>query len=252
MLTFSLEKSLSDRRFNRFPSLDSLWLHLRANGHWTRRVYDLFRMKLKQEHGGLFNDFNDLRLRSSMRSRMSKSYIDELRGIHQHEMDLNNNNDLHQHQSNRSSDCSTIAIHPRQTKSISITVPSIQHRTLCSSCQSTISLQDIQFNHREKSILINPNDLENLTVEEIEKYAYEKDPMKPKTILKSNDRLTVPNIGDYCIRISDPPLSNDQHPIELNETRLSDALGYLRMYKNHNRIHFNSLQFNDREDLQVN
>lgn len=253
MLTFSLEKSLSDKRLNRLPSLDSLWLHVRANGHWTRRVYDLFRMKLKQEHGGLFNDFNDLRLRSSMRSRMSKSYIDELRGIHQ---DLNNNDDLHQYQSNRSSDCSTIAIHPRQTKSISITVPSIQHRALCSSCQSTISLQDIQLTHREKSILINPNDLEDLTVEEIEKYAYEKDPIKPKTILKStiksNDRLTVPNIGDYCIRISDGSLSNEQHPIELNETRLSDALGYLRMYKNHNRIHFNSLQFNDREDLQVN
>lgn len=209
-------------------------------------------MKLRQEHGGLFNDVHDLRLRSSMRSRMSKSYIDELRGIQQHEMDLNNNtNEVHhQHSSNRSSDCSTIVLEPRRTKSISITVPSIQHRNVCSSCQSTISLRDIQFNQR------NPNDLEHLTVEEIEKYAYEKDSIKPKTILKSTmkstDRLTVPNTGDYCIRIGDSSTSNSQHPIELTETRLSDALGYLRMYNNHNRIHFNSLQFNDREDLQVN
>jgi hypothetical protein len=47
-------------------------------------------------------------------------------------------------------------------------------------------------------------------------------------------------------------MTDEQKQIEYNETRFSDALGYLRMYKNHNRIQFNSLQFNDREDLQVN
>lgn len=255
MTCFSLNLLLAEIRFRRFPCLDSLWLHVRANGHWTRRVYDLFRMKLKQEHGGALNDFNDIRLRSSMRSRMSKSYIDELRGNHQHELDLNNN-DQQQH-SNRSSECSTIAIPPRQMKSISMTFPSIQHRTICSSCQSTIDLPERQLNAREKSILINPNELQNLTVEEIERYAYEKDPSKPKTIFKStvrpSNRLTVPNIGDYSIRVENLSISNEQqHAIEFNDPRLSDALGYLRMYQNHNRIQFNSLQFNDREDLQVN
>jgi len=224
-------------------------------------------MKLKQEHGGIVNDFNDIRLRSSMRSRMSKSYIDELRGTHQQEIDLNNNDN-----SNRSSHCSTLGRNSIQPKSISISFPTGKHqdKVLCSSCHSTLSLCDIELNSNEKisqtfekSILINPNQLENLTVEEIEKLAYEKDDtiineqqIKPKTILKSaiknNNRLTVPAIGDYCIRIPNTPsICGEQHQIEYNETRLSDALGYLRMYKNHNRIQFNSLQFNDREDLQV-
>jgi hypothetical protein len=221
-------------------------------------------MKLKQDHGGILNDFNDIRLRSSMRSRMSKSYIDELRGTHQQEMDLNNNGN-----SNRSSHCSISRTNSIQPKSISISFPTGKHETkiLCSTCQSTVSLSDSdnEKNHAtfDKSILINPNALENLTVEEIEKIAYEKDDMindqsqiKPKLILKSaiknNHRLTIPTVGDYCIRIPNTSsISTEQHQIESTETRLSDALGYLRMYKNHNRIQFNSLQFNDREDLQV-
>ncbi|CAF1262677.1 unnamed protein product [Adineta steineri] len=250
---------------------DSIWLHVRASGHWTRRVYDLFRMKLKQEHGGVLNDFNDLRLRSSMRSRMSKSYIDELRGVNQQEdhlqFDLNNNND----------DCI-------QSKAVSVSFPLVnknQRRSICSSCHSTLSLHDIQLNskgrinqmhteenHTNATILINPSTLDNLTVEEIEKYAYEQDDVlmdeqqiKPMTRLKpaiknnnnnNPNRLTVPSIGDYCIRISNISTDNyEQKHIEFSETRFSDALGYLRMYKNHNRIQFNTLQFNDREDLQV-
>ncbi len=189
-----------------------------------------------------------------MRSRMSRSYIDELRGTHQQEMDMNNNEN-----SNRSSRTNSL-----QPKSISIAFPSgkRESKNLCSSCQSTISLRDIELNSEEKipptfekSILINPNDLENLTVEEIEKLAYEKEEIKPKTILKSaiknNNRLTVPAVGDYCIRIPNISICSEQNQVDFNETRLSDALGYLRMYKNHNRIQFNSLQFNDREDLQV-
>jgi hypothetical protein len=242
---------------------DSLWLHVRASGHWTRRVYDLFRLKLKQEHGGILNDFNDLRLRSSMRSRMSKSYIDELRGTHQQEtnspIDLNNNHNC---------------IH---SKSVSISFPTFKHsiKPICSSCYSALSLHDIQLNPIErtrselrafnKTILLNPNELENLTVEEIEKLAYEKDDTitneqqtKSITILKPaikniHNRLTIPTVSDHCIRISNTSsMTDEQKQIEYNETRFSDALGYLRMYKNHNRIQFNSLQFNDREDLQVN
>ncbi|CAF3560809.1 unnamed protein product [Adineta steineri] len=249
---------------------DSIWLHVRASGHWTRRVYDLFRMKLKQEHGGVLNDFNDLRLRSSMRSRMSKSYIDELRGVNKQEdhlqFDLNNNDDC------------------IQSKAVSVSFPLVnknQRRSICSSCHSTLSLHDIQLNskgrinqmhteenHTNATILINPSTLDNLTVEEIEKYAYEQDDIlmdeqqiKPMTRLKpaiknnnnnNPNRLTVPSIGDYCIRISNISTDNyEQKHIEFSETRFSDALGYLRMYKNHNRIQFNTLQFNDREDLQV-
>jgi hypothetical protein len=225
-------------------------------------------MKLKQEHGGMINEFNDLRLRSSMRSRMSKSYIDELRGTHQQGIDLNNNEN-----SNRSSHCSISRTNSIQPKSISISFPPVKHlnQILCTTCQSTLSLCDIESDSNEKncstmdkSILINPNQLDNLTVEEIEKLAYEKDDIvtnelqiksKPrlKSAIKTNNRLTVPAIGDYCIRIpNSSSICGEQHQIEFNETRLSDALGYLRMYKNHNRIQFNTLQFNDREDLQVN
>lgn len=217
--------------------LDSLWLHVRASGHWTRRVYDLFRLKLKQEHGGVLNDFNDIRLRSSMRSRMSKSYIDELRGTHQHEFHS---------QLNEISDCSISQRTSYQPKSVSVSIPSIktQDKIFCSSCQSTLSLRDIELiNSNEKSIIINPQELENIN-DDIE--------IKPKPILKNSNRLTVPNITDYCVKIPQiSSISNEQNQIEFNETRLSDALGYLRMYKNHNRIQFNSLQFNDREDLQV-
>jgi hypothetical protein len=238
-------------------------------------------LKLKQEHGGILNDFNDLRLRSSMRSRMSKSYIDELRGTNQ--PDINNNDD-----SNRSSHCSIPANNSIPLKASSISFPTLKHenKVICSSCHSTLSLRDIQLNpidadnhlftevnrshlrSLDKTILMNPNDLENLTVEEIEKLAYDKDDIpineqqtKRVTVLKSAiknpNRLTVPAIGDYCIRIPNTPSvgggeQRQSQQIELNETRLSDALGYLRMYKNHNRIQFNSLQFNDREDLQVN
>jgi hypothetical protein len=247
--------------------LDSLWLHVRASGHWTRRVYDLFRLKLKQEHGGIINDFNDLRLRCSMRSRMSKSYIDELRGTHQREMnsqiDLNNNND-------NSSHCSLSRTDSIQPKSISVSFPTVKNpnKVFCTSCQSTFSLPDTELNPLDlnafnKQILMDPNELENMTVEEIEKYAYEKDdiitdepPIKRTTILKSviknNNRLTVPAVSDYCIKIPNTVSICSEQQSEFNETRLSDALGYLRMYKNRNRIQFNTLQFNDREDLQVN
>jgi hypothetical protein len=184
---------------------------------------------------------------------MSKSYIDELRGKHQQEMDMNNNNNEN---SNRSSRTNSL-----QPRAISIAFKR-ESKNLCSSCQSTISLRDIELNSEEKnhpvlekSVLINPNDLEHLTVEEIERIAYEKEEIKPKTILKpaikNHNRLTVPAVGDYCIRIPNISICSEQHQVDFNETRLSDALGYLRMYKNHNRIQFNSLQFNDREDLQV-
>lgn len=262
---------------------DSLWLHVRASGHWTRRVYELFRTKLKQEHGTIANDFNDLRLRSSMRSRMSKSYIDELRGVSQqgHLSQLDMNNNTH---SNRSSHCSiSTAQHHIPMKSHSISFPA--NKVVCVSCRSTLSLRDIQLdpidenphgfdeNNRSelrslsKTIIINPSELDNLTVEDIEKIDEEKDviitdiaPRKPVTILKpaikNQHRLTVPTVGDFCIRIperssiGDGGLHPQQH-VEIHETRLSDALGYLRMYKNQNRIQFNSLQCNDREDLQV-
>lgn len=220
-------------------------------------MYELFRKKLKQEHGGTLNDFNDIRLRSSMRSRMSKSYIEELRGVQNRRCDLTNNQ-----QSNRSSNSSSI-----QMKSTSISFPNDkqENKTICSSCQSTISLRDIEVNAIEKlehatkkTVLIEPNKLEDLTVEEIERIAYEKEgeEMKPKTILKSaiktSNRLTVPMIGSCRVHIPDQTaICEEQQQIELTETRLSDALGYLRMYKNQNRIQFNSLQFNDQEDLQV-
>ncbi len=60
-------------------------------------------------------------------------------------------------------------------------------------------------------------------------------------------------MDDYRIRISNTTsIDDEQQDIPLNESRLSDALGYLRMYQNNNRVQFNALQYNDRVDLQVN
>lgn len=196
-----------------------------------------------------------------MRSRMSKSYIEELRGIPNRNFDFNNND-----QSNRSSRTSI----QWKTTSLSLPLHKQDTKTICSSCQSTLSLRDIDLHSAEKNnqninspIVINPNELQSLTVDEIEKLAFDHDDetqteqnKKPKTILKSslktNNRLTVPTAGDYCIRIPNvTSICEEQQQIEITETRLSDALGYLRMYENHNRIQFNSLQFNDREDLQI-
>ncbi|CAM4881287.1 unnamed protein product [Rotaria socialis] len=280
---------------------ESLWLHVHASGHWTRRAYELFRMKLVEKHGGMLNDFNDLRLRSSMRSRMSKSYIDELRGIHQQEshsqIDLNNNSNNHDNDNdtcNRSSASSTSQIHSIQAKrTISKSCPtSKDHSKIkCSSCKSTLRLLDIQVksidkNHHtvtqtnrsnmpkiDKSILMNPNKLENMIVEDIEQLPEKNHDIiqteqqtKSITIITPtiknnnnnnndnhiNSRLTAPINSDYCIRMPNTStMYRQQQQIELKETRSSDALGYLRMYKNHNRIQFNSLQFNDREDLQI-
>ncbi|CAF2124187.1 unnamed protein product [Rotaria magnacalcarata] len=286
---------------------ESLWLHVHASGHWTRRAYELFRMKLVEKHGGMLNDFNDLRLRSSMRSRMSKSYIDELRGIHQQEshsqIDLNNNRNNHDNDNdndtcNRSSASSTSQIHSIQAKrTISKSCPtSKDHSEIkCSSCKSALRLRDIQVNsidknHHtvtqtncsnmpkiDKSILMNPNKLENIIVEDIEQLPEKNHDIiqteqqtKSITIITPaikrknnnnnhtnsnvniNSRLTAPTNSDYCIRVPNTStMYRQQQQIELKETRSSDALGYLRMYKNHNRIQFNSLQFNDREDLQI-
>jgi hypothetical protein len=194
---------------------------------------------------------------------MSKSYIDELRGTHQHlnnsQIDLNNNNDNLSH-------CSISRADSIQPESVSISFPLAKNpnKIVCTSCHSTFSLRETDLNTLNKPVLINPTELENMTVEEIEKYAYEKDDtitdeppqIKRTTILKSamktNNRLTVPTISDYCIKIPSTASISSQQQTEFHETRLSDALGYLRMYKNRNRIQFNTLQFNDREDLQVN
>ena len=246
-------------------------------------------MKLKQEHGGTLNDIHDLRLRSSMRSRMSKTYIDELRGGHQPERssptDMNNN--TNNTESNRSSHCSVPPGIPLPLK-LTPTSPPLTNpptKRWCSTCHSTLSLRDVQVhatgenshstteqNRPEcrslsKTMVLNPLSLENLTVEEIERIAYEKEDsvsddarrktsIRVKPAMKNNSQhhLAVPAAGDFCIRIPNVSATCDdphQQHIDLHETRLSDALGYLRMYKNHNRIQFDALQSNDRQDLQV-
>ena len=229
------------------------------------------------------NDANDLRLRSSMRSRMSRSYIDELRGVgfqgRISQLDMNNNND-----SNRSSHSSIQmnSFSPLKTNSITFPASKMQQKIVCSSCHSTLSLGEIQLKSIDenqeacmeksrpsllsppKTVILSPKDLECLTVEDVEKLDEEKDVIvhrasiskltnNLKPAIKNNNRLTVPSVGDFCIRIPDrlSTITDEQQQLDMNETRLSDALGYLRMYKNQNRIQFNSLQCNDREDLQV-
>ncbi len=165
-----------------------------------------------------------------MRSRMSRSYINELRGsIEQNsipQIDINNNDNLHS-PSLQSTD-------HLKSKASSISLPQVQfHTKLSSNFQSAITLLD----HSQL----------NSTVNDLPK----KTPVN-KPILKDTNRLTVPTTGDYCLRISNTSsISNDEQRINHNDSRVSDVLGYLRMYQNNNRLEFNALRLNDREDLQV-
>jgi len=218
---------------------DSLWLHVRATGHWTRRVYDLFRAKLQQEHGMAFDDNSNIDLRTSMRMRMSKSYIDGLRGSNPQDIKPQietNNNETTIRSSQQTNN-------PVKSTFSSLSLPQVKfQKKLKPSCQSAINIRDRTDLHSRKKLIlpvIHADDIEEETT----------------TILPSNKnstQLTVPSEGECCIRMSNTPsISDEQQEFEFNDTRLSDVLGYLRMYQNQNRIQFNSLEFNDREDLQV-
>ncbi|CAF4814929.1 unnamed protein product, partial [Rotaria socialis] len=104
----------------------------------------------------------------------------------------------------------------------------------------------------DKSILMNPNKLENMIVEDIEQLPEKNHDIiqteqqtKSITIITPtiknnnnnnndnhiNSRLTAPINSDYCIRMPNTStMYRQQQQIELKETRSSDALGYLRMY----------------------
>lgn len=216
-----------------FFLLDSIWLHLRVCGHWTRRVYDLFRTKLQEEHG-LSNDENSIvHLRTSMRTRMSKSYIDELRGSDSQASlppgDEATSNSLSEQ------DCQV------KTQPSSMSLPHIRFKkNLLTNHQSAITLTEhYKLHSTQKSCLAG----KSLT--EANK------PTEAPT--KGNNQLSVPPVGDYCLRISNTPsmYEDEQNEMPFNETRVSDALGYIQMYHDQNRIQFNTLEFNDREDLQV-
>jgi hypothetical protein len=152
-------------------------------------------------------------------------YINELRGKNQQNIDSENEN------SNRSS-THTNTNNNIQSKASSLSLPQVRfHTKIPSSCQSAITLR-------------NPN-LTNTTTDD-------NDNKEDKTI-QNNNQLIVPSIDDYRIRISNTSSIDDESQnIAFNETRISDALGYLRMYQNRNRVQFNALEFNDRADLQVN
>ena len=227
--------------------LDSIWLHVRACGHWTRRVYDLFRVKLQKEHGLSIGETSNIHLRTSMRSRMSRSYINELRGSNGKELEAPMN--MNNHGNVASSSIQTCDV--RRSKMSSMSLPEIIfHNKLSPSSHSATSL-------REQSKLNTP---ERSIVNEVTTSDRPKDEIPPTTykpIIKNN-RLTVPPSGDYCLRISNVSsiCDDEQQPQQnpqtmLNDSRGSDVLGYLHMYQNNNRIQFNTIEFNDREDLQV-
>lgn len=219
--------------------LDSIWLHVRACGHWTRRVYDLFRGKLQQEHGATFDDNSNFHFRTSMRSRMSKSYIDGLRGSTSKATDPTAG--LPRIESLSHSCCQKSE--EIQIKVSSLSLPQIDHATILPthSGHSTLSLREYRDAHHSTDLYSNANKSVHIDSDLAQAGAASK-----------NQRLTVPPIGDYCVRMSNTSTVSERHEgIELNESRGSDALGYMRMYQNHNRVQFNTLQFNDREDLQV-
>ncbi|CAF1066670.1 unnamed protein product [Adineta steineri] len=259
---------------------DSLWLHVRACGHWTRRVYDLFRAKLHQEHGFSPDDNSHTNLRSSMRSRMSRSYISELRGSVQADThpqaDVNKNERIL-----RSSIQKNTKINPKVS---SLSLPQVKFMRRSSpsspsspSCHSAISLCDRNSSYTTNQLFDSDNNTsdtkkedtikedtikEDIEAEETEteytnKEDIKKEDIKTEVVLrqaphKHNNKLTVPPVGDYCIRISNTPsMVDEQQELGFNDSRLSDALGYLRMYKNRNRVQLNTLQFDDREDLEI-
>ncbi|CAF0823796.1 unnamed protein product [Didymodactylos carnosus] len=242
---------------------DSIWLHVRACGHWTRRVYELFRQKLKQQHGGILDDYSDLRLRISMRSRMSRSYIEELRGIEKN----NNQSD------------SRLATLNNKVYPGSFTMPKHTHESMSVTRRSMASLREVklqritetdsgQFNDdnsenirmMSKTVVLDPNNLTNMTTDENEKIDYDQEgtidinsiraTTSPTVEFKSsqirNSISVTTNNGRSSFNIRIPKTPDDD-----SQERPSDALGYLRMYKDRNRIDFESLQFNEREDLQI-
>lgn len=228
--------------------LDTIWLHVRACGHWTRRVYELFRTKLQQEHGVTYDDTQNLNFRKSMRSRMSKSYLEGLRGSTFVEP-------ASQHQSkDESQNIPQIMrreISPIHPKMSTLSLPPMANLNISKtmSTHSTLSLHECsQVRHLEKSMLATSNtDSSHLMPIHLKQESTRCESIhQPKT-----KGLTVPPVGDYCLRISNTSSDCESHGIELNDSRVSDALGYLRMYQNHNRVRFNALEFNDREDLQV-
>ncbi len=175
-----------------------------------------------------------------MRSRMSKTYIDQLRGPSQTNinppMDINNNENVNSSSLHKKNNV-------KQKAASSLSLPQVRfQKKLTSACQSAITLLDHRkLNSTDKSILSDINSDDG--TEEIR---------TSKPSFKCNNQLTVPPICDYSIRISNTPsICDEQQETGLNDSRSSDALGYLHMYQNHNRIQFSALQFNDREDLQV-
>lgn len=237
--------------------LDSLWLHVRACGHWTRRVYDLFRVKLQKEHGLSIGETSNIHLRTSMRSRMSRSYINELRGSNGKELDSGNNPNKPDNVTSSSIQSNDIL----KTKVSSMSLPQVLfHTKLSPASHSVTTLRDhIKFNSTNPSIISAITSCDEK--EEMPVPITTTAPTICKPIIKNNHHLTVPASGDYCLRISDASsstcdddLQSPQHghpPMILNDSRTSDVLGYLHMYQNNNRIQFSTIQFNDREDLQV-
>ena len=172
-----------------------------------------------------------------MRLRMSKSYTDELRGSNQQNVNPPSEEISHTSLGTNNTVKPTVS---------SLSLPQVRfHTKLTSSSKSAITLRDhIKVNPVNKSILVTTHTDDDNEKEEVSTC---------KTVIRNNNQLTVPPTGDYCIRISNVSSTSDEQPeIVFNDSRLSDALGYLRMYKSQNRIQYNALQFNDREDLQVN
>ena len=164
-----------------------------------------------------------------MRSRMSRSYINELRGSTEQnsipQIDVNNND-------NQKS-LSLQSDNHLKSKTSSISLPQVRfHNKLSTAFQSAVTIID----HSKLNSIV------NFSPEKI---------LLDKPTPSDTNRLTVPGTGDCSLRISNTSsISDDERRISY-ESRASDVLGYSRMYQNNNRLQFNALRFNDREDLQV-
>ena len=170
-----------------------------------------------------------------MRTRMSRSYNEGLRGLTQINCNLHSTLE----KSDEIPQPLKHHLSPLNLKMSSLSLPPLtQHVNISKivSFHSASTLPDHDSNNKAESVEMVPQEINQTEA----------------AFKNQHDRLTVPPVGDYCIRISNSLVTDDPPTIGLNDSRISDALGYLKMYRNSNRIQFNALEFNDREDLQVN
>lgn len=177
-----------------------------------------------------------------MRSRMSRSYIEGLRGSSQLNLEQLDDGNLQENTSHSS--LRKESVPPNKISTLSLPPIKYAGSTPANPAHSTLSLNECN----QSEILVE----KGTDAHEMSCYCKKESVTQELPFKSGAHRLTVQPVGDYCLRMSNISSVHDRPAIlECNDSRVSDALGYLRMYQSNNRIQFNTLQFDDRADLQV-